>query len=415
MLGKRGRNACGKLDRPLSLAILLIAAILLVYAQTWRFGFVLIDDPIEVSGNPRVQAGLTLQNLVWCFSAFFDGNWIPLTWLSLMLDTTVFGFHAGGYHFTNVLLHVANTVLLFAFLARATGNQLRSAFVAALFALHPLHVESVAWITERKDVLSTLFGLLSLLAYVRYTTAGGGWSLAACFLCFVCSLLSKQTLVTLPFVFLLLDFWPLGRLRSMPNRRPPAADLVADRVTTGPSAGDDTALRPPHAIVPLLLEKVPFLAVSAAFSVITVLAQRSGNGVRSFTALPSDDPLRERGRGLCGLSGEGRLSARPGGLLSASRGTVRLARHRRSRGPVIVHQRRGDCGVASLLLLVRWMGLVSRNLSPDDRDRASRRAADGRPLHVLSVDRAVRRDCLDGLRFSAGWCSSFAASCLPPR
>ena len=272
--------------RPLSLAILLIAATLLVYAQTWRFGFVLIDDPIEVSGNPRVQAGLTLQNLVWCFSAFFDGNWIPLTWLSLMLDTTVFGFHAGGYHFTNVLLHVANTVLLFAFLARATGNQLRSACVAALFALHPLHVESVAWITERKDVLSTLFGLLSLLAYVRYTTAGGGWSLAACFLCFVCSLLSKQTLVTLPFVFLLLDFWPLGRLRS--SAKSPAAGR---RLSGGPRY-DRAIGRRRHRLATSTRDRPPAPRKGAVSGRLRRLlgyhraCPRSGNGVRSFTALP---------------------------------------------------------------------------------------------------------------------------------
>ncbi len=246
----------GRLRRSLGLAAALVAATLLVYGQAWRFGFVLIDDPIYVSENPHVQAGLSLQNVVWSFATFRDGNWIPFTWLSLMLDTTVFGFHAGAYHFTNVLLHVANTVLLFAFLARATGNQLRSACVAALFALHPLHVESVAWITERKDVLSTLFGLLSLLAYVSYAKSRGGWSFAACLLCFVASLLSKQTLVTLPFVFLLLDFWPLGRFAERSAR------------------------------VPLVVEKIPFLAVSAAFSAITIIAQRSGHTVASLSAFP---------------------------------------------------------------------------------------------------------------------------------
>ena len=122
---KRGACDCGNSRRPLLLAGLLIAATLAVYAQTWWFGYVLIDDPIEVSGNPRVQAGFTWQNVIWCFSSFFDGNWIPLTWLSLMLDTTVFGFRPGGYHFTNVLFHVVDTVLLFVVLARATGMQLR--------------------------------------------------------------------------------------------------------------------------------------------------------------------------------------------------------------------------------------------------------------------------------------------------
>jgi Flp pilus assembly protein TadD len=270
------------LRRPLLLAVLLIGATLLVYAQAWRFGFVLIDDSTYVSENPHVQSGLSLPNVRWSFAPFHDGNWIPFTWLSLMLDTTVYGFRPGGYHVTNVLLHVANTVLLFAFLARASGNQLRSAFVAALFALHPLHVESVAWITERKDVLSTLFGLLSLLAYVTYATRGGRWSFAACFLCFVCSLLSKQTLVTLPFVFLLLDYWPLGRLRFHPPRAVPLDENESDAMRAGRRA--NTA--PTGSWVWLLAEKVPFLVVSTAFCVIAVIAQGSGHAVASLSTFP---------------------------------------------------------------------------------------------------------------------------------
>ena len=249
--------------QPIVLSALLVAATLAVYAQSWRFGYVLLDDPIEVSQNPRVQAGLTLQNVAWCFSSYFDGNWIPLTWLSLMLDTTVFGFRAGGYRFTNVVLHAADTVLLFTFLARATGLQLRSACVAALFALHPLHVESVVWITERKDVLSVFFGLLSLLSYVRYAKTRSGWTYAACLLCFIASLLSKQTLVTLPCLLLLLDYWPLDRMS----------------LTEPPADG-----RPQ--ISKLLIEKLPFLAVSAAFSIIAVFAQKSGHGLKTFDSMP---------------------------------------------------------------------------------------------------------------------------------
>jgi Flp pilus assembly protein TadD len=271
-----------QLRRPLLLAALLIAATVLVYAQAWRFGFVLFDDPIYVSENPHVQSGLSLRNVSWCFAGLHDGNWIPFTWLSLMLDTTIYGFEPGGYHVTNVLLHVANTVLLFAFLARATGNQLRSAFVASLFALHPLHVESVAWITERKDVLSTLFGLLSLLAYVTYATRGGRWSLAACFLCFVCSLLSKQTLVTLPFVFLLLDYWPLGRLHF---HRPRAVPLHEGASDAAHAERRSSSVRTPSWVW-LFVEKVSFLAVSAAFSAITLIAQRSGHTVASLEAFP---------------------------------------------------------------------------------------------------------------------------------
>jgi protein O-mannosyl-transferase len=241
--------------RPLVLAALLAGVTLVVYAQTWWFGYVLIDDPIEVSGNPRVQAGVNLQNVAWCFSSFFDGNWIPFTWLSLMLDTTLFGFRAGGYHLTNVVLHAANTVLLFAFLVRTTGREFPSACVAALFALHPLHVESVAWITERKDVLSIFFGLLSLLAYVSYAKSGGRLPYALCLLAFVASLLSKQTLVTLPFLLLLLDYWPLARMR----------------IKAGPR---------------LVAEKLPFLAVSIVFSIIAVFAQNEAHGMKTFAAVP---------------------------------------------------------------------------------------------------------------------------------
>jgi hypothetical protein len=194
------------------LAAILFAVPLLVYWRAWGLDFVSFDDPVYVSENPQVQTGFALSNLWWACSGFHDSNWIPFTWLSLMLDTEIYGVQPGGYHLTNILLHAANTVVLFAVFARATHNQLRSALVAALFALHPLHVESVAWISERKDVLSTLFGLLSLLAYVNYAVGQRWRNLAAAFVCFVCSLLSKQTLVTLPFVFLLLDFWPLGRL-----------------------------------------------------------------------------------------------------------------------------------------------------------------------------------------------------------
>lgn len=245
----------------LFLAGFLVLATILVYAQTVRFGFMTVDDPIYVSENPHVQAGVTLGNLTWCFSAFYESNWIPFTWLSLMLDTTLFGRGPAGYHVTNLLLHSANTLLLFRFLTRATGKILPSAWVAAMFALHPLHVESVAWITERKDVLSTLFGFLALLAYVRYASGGSGWAFAASILCFVFSLLAKQTLVTLPFVLLLLDFWPLGRL--------------AGRVTN--AAGWRRRIA---------VEKLPFFAVSGVFSAIAVVAQAHSGTVRDLKQFP---------------------------------------------------------------------------------------------------------------------------------
>ena len=195
---------------------LLFAATLLVYAQVWEFAFVTVDDSAYVPGNPYVLEGLTPQSVIWSWTAVHDSNWIPFTWLSLMLDTNLYHGRPGGYHVTNALLHALNTVLLFVALLMATGARGKSAVVAASSRLHPLHVESVAWVAERKDVLSTLFGFLSIATYVRYATRGGWKWLAASVGFLVGSLLSKQTLVTLPFVLLLLDYWPLGRLRLGP-------------------------------------------------------------------------------------------------------------------------------------------------------------------------------------------------------
>src|SRR5580692_12966362 len=146
---------------------LLVAATLAVYLQAARFNFVMVDDPVYVGDNEHVRRGLSVGDLGWAFTTFHDGNWFPLTWISLMLDASIYGLWPGGYHLTNVLLHTANVLLVFATFARLTGQQLPSAAVAALFAVHPLHVQSVAWIAERKDVLSMFFGLLSLWCYVR--------------------------------------------------------------------------------------------------------------------------------------------------------------------------------------------------------------------------------------------------------
>ena len=154
---------------------------------------------------------MSAKDIAWAFGTFYDCNWIPLTWMSLMLDATLYGTWPGGHHLVNVLLHAANVLLVFAVLLKATGKTGQSAFVAALFAVHPLHVESVAWIAERKDVLSLFFGLAALYAYVGYAQKPGRARLALSIVCYLCSLLSKQTLVTLPFVLLLLDSWPLRR------------------------------------------------------------------------------------------------------------------------------------------------------------------------------------------------------------
>ena len=251
-------------------AVLLFAVTLLVYAQVWGFGFVVVDDSLYI-GNPHVPQGLTLANAIWSWKTVDDSNWIPLTWLSLLLDTNVYGGRPGGYHLTNALLHGANTVVLFLALATATRARAKSAVVAALFALHPLHVESVAWVAERKDVLSTFFGLLALLTYIRFALGGGRWRLATSFLCFVFSLLSKQTLVTLPFVLLLLDYWPLGRW-SLDRPNPPVREKSPLR---GRADRRRLATR-------LVAEKIPFFAASIAFSAVAVMAQSHTGAVMTL-------------------------------------------------------------------------------------------------------------------------------------
>jgi tetratricopeptide (TPR) repeat protein len=275
-------------QKPLVLAGLLVAAVLLVYWQAGGFDFILLDDPVYVSENVHVQRGITLQNFRWSFAEFHDANWIPLTWLSLMLDAQISGPGPRGFHLTNVLLHAANACVLFAVLARATHQLSRSALVAGLFALHPLHVESVAWVAERKDVLSTLFGLLSLLAYVNYANAGRARSLVASFLWFVCSLLSKPTLVTLPFVFLLLDFWPLGRLSVKGISEPPAETpaLESGELEPEPRAAGDAAAPAGKSRLPSLIgEKVPFFAVTGVISIVVLLAQSRGHAVAPLASL----------------------------------------------------------------------------------------------------------------------------------
>jgi protein O-mannosyl-transferase len=197
----------------------LTLAVLAVFGQTSGFGFVNYDDAENVSENPVVERGLSAQAVGWAFTHAQSSNWIPLTTLSHMVDCQLFGLRAGGHHLVNVLLHAANAVLLFLVLRLMTGSLWRGAFVAALFAVHPLRAESVAWVSERKDVLSGFFFLLTLGAYVRYAhefkVQGSRFKVyyALCLVFFVLGLLSKSMLVTLPFILLLLDWWPLGRWR----------------------------------------------------------------------------------------------------------------------------------------------------------------------------------------------------------
>lgn len=274
--------------------VLLTAAIYLPVAE---HGFINFDDPDYVSGNPYVQAGLRSESLNWALTGVYSSNWHPLTWMSHMLDCQIYGLKPAGHHLTNVVFHVANAVLVFLLIKLMTGAFWRSVFVAGLFALHPLHVESVAWVAERKDVLSTFFGLLCLLAYVRYAkdkseirnpkVAGSSkthsprrfiWYALALVL-FALGLMSKPMLVTWPFVMLLLDFWPLGRLNE-----PKTARERAEKSRGGSAAGDPRFNT--RSCFFLILEKVPFLALSVASCVITFLAQRSSGAVVPLNNTP---------------------------------------------------------------------------------------------------------------------------------
>lgn len=227
-----------------------------VFWQTRQFEFFGIDDEIYVTNNSHVTGGLTKENVAWAFTpSWHAANWHPLTWLSLMLDAELCGTNAGAFHLTNVALHTLNVLLLYAMLWQWTGAAGRAAFVAALFAVHPLHVESVAWISERKDVLSTLFGLLAFMAYGRFVrTANWKWYAAMASL-LACSLLAKQMLVTFPFLLLLLDYWPLNRI-----------DTNAARSDWGR----------------LVLEKVPLLVLVAVFCIAALVAQYYGKAVKGL-------------------------------------------------------------------------------------------------------------------------------------
>jgi tetratricopeptide (TPR) repeat protein len=278
-MAKPARAAQPSVRLRLLVAAVLAALTLAVFAPTRHFGFLSWDDPSYVTENAHVLEGLTWRGVVWAFTTGEAANWHPLTWLSHMVDVQLFGLNGGRHHLTNVLLHVANVLLLFGALcqlsltrrggdppSRAEGALWRAGaapstlwlcgFVAALFAVHPLHVESVAWISERKDALSTFFGLLAVWSYVRYVRDAGWRTYGLTLGLFACSLLAKPMLVTLPIVLLLLDVWPLERLAK------------------GARA--------------LVVEKLPFFALAAASGLVTFLVQQRGGAIGGLSQLAWD-------------------------------------------------------------------------------------------------------------------------------
>ncbi|MDM8525127.1 tetratricopeptide repeat protein [Desulfococcaceae bacterium HSG8] len=239
----------------LLICLFLVISTFAVYWQVRHHEFVAFDDDDYIINNPRVRAGLTPESITWAFTSAYASNWHPLTWLSHMTDIQLYGINPGQHHLTNVLLHIMNSLLLFFVLRRMTGDLWKSGFAAALFALHPLHAESVAWVSERKDLLSTFFWMLTLWSYIRYVESPGMNTGLPVLVCFTLGLMSKPMLVTLPFVLLLLDYWPLNRLSA------PCS---------------------------LLLEKIPLFVLSAVSSVITFIVQQGGGAVKSPEIYPFD-------------------------------------------------------------------------------------------------------------------------------
>ncbi|MBN1364055.1 MAG: tetratricopeptide repeat protein [Syntrophaceae bacterium] len=234
-------------EQILIIYVILAMFSLAVFWQVNQFDFVNIDDGVYITDNIHIKYGFTLQGLRWAFSTTYAEFWHPLTWLSLMLDYQLFGLNAGGYHMTNLILHILNTLLLFWLFHRMTGAVWKSAFVAAFFALHPLHVESVAWIAERKDVLSAFFWMLTLCLYIYYTEKPIIKRYLLVLSCFILALMSKPMVVTLPVIMILLDYWPLKRFQSQQN----------------------------NLFLWQLKEKSPFFILSAIFVIATLIVQPS--------------------------------------------------------------------------------------------------------------------------------------------
>lgn len=243
-------------------ACLLLLVTAAIYYQTARHQFINFDDPAYVTANAHVPHGLTARNLAWAFTTVESSNWHPLTWFSHLTDVQLFGMNPRGHHFSSVVLHCAATLVLLLTLVRLTGALWQSLFVATMFALHPLHVESVAWVAERKDVLSALLGFLTIYLYGGYVLHRGARGYLMTLLCFVLGLMAKPMLVTLPLILLLLDIWPLDRYQ-------PAAD--------GGERQWSTTLRA------LFREKLPFFICSLASGLITLYAQRRGGALQELT------------------------------------------------------------------------------------------------------------------------------------
>jgi tetratricopeptide (TPR) repeat protein len=287
--------------------LFLTVALIIAFRQVNQFDFISYDDPTYVTENTHIQRGITMEAIRWAFTTYYASNWHPLTWMSHMLDIQLFGLNPRWHHLINLFFHIANTLLLFFIFHRMTKAPWKSAFVAALFAFHPLHVESVAWVAERKDVLSTFFWMLTMVAYIHYVEHPRLRSWLAVFAFFALGLMAKPMLVTLPFVLLLLDYWPLQRLQEAgcgmrgavsenKNTNLEAEPPIANK-RKGKSSEKHTAktvLKEEEPadhkyklalIYPLLREKIPFFALAALSCIVTYAAQKSGGSVASIEVI----------------------------------------------------------------------------------------------------------------------------------
>jgi tetratricopeptide (TPR) repeat protein len=247
------------------ICLFLVSVSLLIYLQVRGFEFVTYDDESYITKNTFIKAGFTSESIIWAFTSGYAANWHPLTWLSHMLDIELYGLNPMGHHWSNLQIHIVNVVLLFLFLRLMTGAIWKSAFVSALFAIHPMHVESVAWVAERKDVLCAFFWILSMWAYVLYVRQPNKTRYLLLIILFVLGLMSKPMIVTLPFTLLLLDFWPLYRFQSIIQER--KSNVF-------------------QALLTLVWEKIPLFILSTVSSFITFWVQHHGGAVASMTSLP---------------------------------------------------------------------------------------------------------------------------------
>ena len=276
--------------RLLIISLLIIIAAFMAFSQVTHCDFINFDDTDYVTDNSHVQEGLSVEGIIWAFTTGHASNWHPVTWISHMVDVQLFGLSPGWHHLMNLLFHLASTLLLFLVLHRMTKALWQSAFVAALFALHPLHVESVAWVAERKDVLSTFFWMLTMWVYVSYVARPGLTRYLTLLLCFALGLMAKPMLVTLPFVLLLLDYWPLQRLepKKLPQevRKPLCKDKKKGKSTPPPVKAPVQPVDHRPLIRPLLTEKIPLFVLAVLSSIVTYLVQHHGGAVRPLEALP---------------------------------------------------------------------------------------------------------------------------------